>query len=73
MDERDIDSLKMFFIIIIGVILIIFIPLFVLDYFSSCKKVEIYNSLNDTNYSCSDFFWASNQINKTTQTIKLEQ
>ena len=38
---------------------------------SSCKQAEIYNQQHETNYTCSDFFWASGQINSNTQTINL--
>lgn len=40
-------------------------------YFISCKQAKVYNIQNGTNWSCSDFFWAGEQINSKTQTIKL--
>ena len=40
-------------------------------FYSSCRSAEIYNSRMGTNYSCSDFFWAKDQINTQTQTLKL--
>jgi len=41
-------------------------------YFQSSKEAEIYNRLNGTNFSASDFFWASSQINSQTQTINIK-
>ena len=41
-------------------------------YKSSCESARIYNQQNGTNYTCSDFLWASEQINSQTQTIKLK-
>jgi len=46
-------------------------PIISLDYYSSCVESRIYNQRNDTNYTCSDFFWAGDQINQQTQTIKI--
>lgn len=43
-----------------------------LCFYSSCRSADIYNHQNNTNYSCGDFFWASEQINSQTQTIKLK-
>jgi hypothetical protein len=42
-------------------------------YYSSCFQAKIYNQKNNTNYTCKDFFWASEQINSQTQTIKIEK
>ncbi len=42
------------------------------NYYSSCKQAEVYNKINSTTYTCSDFFWASDQINSKTQTVKLK-
>jgi len=39
---------------------------------SSCKQAKIYNQQHETNYTCSDFFWASSQINSNTQTIDIK-
>lgn len=41
-------------------------------YKSSCVSAKLYNSQNNTSYTCSDFFWASEQINSQTQTIKIK-
>lgn len=42
-------------------------------YIGSGKQAKIYNDRYNTNYTASDFFWASEQINQSTNTIKLEQ
>ncbi len=39
---------------------------------SSCVSARIFNEQNNTHYSCSDFYWAGDQINVQTQTIKLK-
>lgn len=44
----------------------------IIEYYSSCKKAQIYNSINSTNYSCGDFYWASEQINSNLTTIKIK-
>lgn len=54
---------------VIGVTLLLFLT--VGAWVSSCKSAQIYNRINNTSFSCSDFFWASAQINSQTQTIKL--
>ena len=56
-------------LLLIGAFLFIFIPL----WFGSCYQAKIYNQKNNTNYSCMDFLWASDQINQQTQTIKIER
>lgn len=40
-------------------------------WFSACASARIYNQQNNTSYSCGDFFWAADQINSSTQTIKI--
>ena len=52
--------------------IIIIIPAITISYISSCKQAVIFNRLNNANYTCSDFFWAKDQINNQTQTIKLK-
>lgn len=42
-----------------------------INYKQACVASEIYNKTHQTTYSCSDFFWAGNQINQSTQTINL--
>lgn len=42
------------------------------SYYSSCKQAKVYNKINNTEFTCSDFFWASQQINSQTQTINLK-
>jgi len=57
------------FLVFLGIMFLTVIPL----WYSSCKAADIYNQQNNTNYTCSDFFWAAEQINSQTQTIKLQQ
>lgn len=45
---------------------------FFLGWKTSCVSAKLYNNQNDTSYTCSDFFWASEQINSQTQTIKIK-
>lgn len=42
-------------------------------WYGSCRSSEVYNKLNNTSYTCSDFFWAGAQINKSSQTIRIDQ
>ena len=53
--------------------LLVVTPIFLLGYYSSCREAKIYNQQNETNYSCSDFFWAGSQINLQSQTIRLTE
>jgi hypothetical protein len=39
---------------------------------SSCKSSEVYNRMNETSWTCSDFFWAGEQIQSQRQTINIE-
>lgn len=72
------NASKVFGVVLLGVFLTILVvvlagaPVFSLAYYSSCRQAEVFNSTNNTTYSCSDFFWASNQINNNTQTLKLK-
>jgi len=60
-------------VILIIMVSVILLPFFALSYISSCKQVNVYNTKNQTSYSCSDFFWAGSQINSQTQTINLNK
>jgi len=57
------------------VIIPFFVPVILLvlagAFYSSCYSAKIFNRQNGTNYTCADFFWAGDQINNQTQTIKL--
>lgn len=59
-----------------GVLLVVFvivaIPVLSIGYVSSCKQATIYNTQNGTEWTCGDFFWAGEQINSSTNTIKLQ-
>jgi len=54
------------------VLAIIFGTLSIPFYYGSCRSAEIYNKTNNTDYTCSDFFWASKQINSNSQTLKIK-
>lgn len=41
-------------------------------YFNASRSAEIYNRLNATNYTTWDFFWAGDQINASTHTLRLK-
>ena len=53
-----------FFVVVLG-------SMFGLTWFQSCRQADVYNRINNTSWSCSDFFWAGKQINSQNQTIKL--
>lgn len=75
--ENLIDDFKDFFgpmiIYFTIAIFIIMLPIIIISWFSSCRSAEIYNKQHNTNWTCSDFLWASEQINSQTQTIKLDR
>jgi len=33
-----------------------------MGYFAGCKNAEVFNQRHETNYTCSDFMWAGEQI-----------
>jgi len=39
-------------------------------YYGSCREAAIFNQLNGTSWTCSDFMWASDQINSQTITVR---
>ncbi len=41
-------------------------------YLQSKRAAQIYNQLHNTNYTTFDFFWASDQINKSTSTLVIQ-
>jgi hypothetical protein len=43
-----------------------------INYYASCTQARIFNSKNNTHYTCIDFMFAGNQINSQTQTINLK-
>lgn len=66
------DSFFKEFILTVSIVLIIIIIIISIpEYFSSCVEANIYNQINNSHYTCGDFFWAEDQINQQTQTIKL--
>lgn len=60
------------YLMLTGLVLCIAVPIFAAVN-SACVSAKIYNEQNKTNWTCSDFFWASDQINSGTQTIKLTE
>ena len=62
-------------IIFCGVALIVGVlasPFVGWSWYQSCRQARVYNEQYNTHYSCGDFFWAQDQINTQTQTIKLK-
>ncbi len=61
---------------ILGGVLVTFIIVAMLVsipvYYGSCKQAKVYNKIYKTDFTCADFFWASDQINSGTQTIKIK-
>ena len=49
------------FIVFIVILLAILVATF---WKTSCVSVKIYNQQHNTSYSCSDYFWAKDQINE---------
>ncbi len=73
--KSDIAYLTTIIITILSVIFIITLLSFIIispTYYASSQEARIFNQLNNTNYSTWDFFWAGNQINAKSQTIKLQ-
>lgn len=54
------------------VLALIFIICSIPLWYRSCRQADIYNMQNKTSYTCGDFFWAGDQINTQSQTIKLK-
>ncbi len=64
------EKLALGLLILIILFIIVGIPF--IAYYSACREASIYNKRNETNYSCSDFFWAKDQINQGTRSLELE-
>lgn len=47
-------------------------PICGVAYYSACRSADIYNAQHHTAYTCSDFFWAGDQINAQTQTVHIQ-
>ena len=71
MDKDDVMFLLKVSGIIIGFLVVIFLLICIPIWFSSCRSARIYNQRNNASYTCSDFFWAGDQVNSQSQTIKL--
>jgi CHASE3 domain sensor protein len=75
MFRDSLEDVLDFFLPVLATFLIaiaVAIPIVAVVYFSSCKQANVYNEKNGTEYTCGDFFWASDQINSQIQTIKVE-
>lgn len=71
--KQYIDIIDIFIILASVVLAIITLsPFIAIVYYSSCQEAKIFNELNQTEYTCQDFFWAKDQINSSTQIIKLK-
>ncbi len=74
--KEFLEEIGLPFLFAVGVVFVIAIVIVFIgssfNYYSSCKQAEVYNKINNTTYTCSDFFWASDQINSKTQTVKLK-
>lgn len=40
------------------------------SYYAACRQAEMFNQINGTEWTCSDFFWAGEQINSQTITVR---
>lgn len=68
------------FLAFIGIILVLLLTLgggiaailVPISWHQSCRQAEIYNRLNGTGWTCSDFFWAGDQINSSSSTVQLK-
>jgi len=67
------DDMKDLVVFLLVVLFFFLVPVFGLIYISSCKQAEIFNRKNGTEYPCSDFFWAGEQINSGSYEINLNQ
>lgn len=76
MNKKQYTDIIDIFIILASVVLAIITllsPFIAIAYYSSCQEAKIFNELNQTEYTCQDFFWAKDQINTQVQTIRLEK
>lgn len=60
-------------LLLIGILIFTSFLMSIPIWISSCHQAKLFNLKNNTSYTCSDFFWASEQINTQIQTIKLEK
>ena len=54
------------------IFIIFFATITIFCIYGASKQAKIYNIINNTNFTTSDFFWASEQINTQSQTINLK-
>lgn len=67
------DTLIFIFLTAFILLILFILPISIIEYYSSCQEARIFNELHKTDYTCQDFFWAGDQINTQTQTIKLSK
>lgn len=65
------DFLGFFLIPSIIVATVICAPILGVEYYGACQEARVYNAEHNTNWTCSDFFWAGEQINDKTQTVRM--
>lgn len=59
-------------LLVLGCVLIVAVLCVIgvsLDYYASCYKADIFNLMNNTSWSCWDFYWAGSQIKNQTITV----
>lgn len=69
--EEMVGTFVLIILIMVALTIIIGTPLVMVGHYQSCREAETYNKINGTNWSCSDFFWSSRQINTNTRTVKI--
>jgi fatty-acid desaturase len=75
MDSTTKEMLALIGTIFVGLIVIVSVILGLISipvYYASCRSARVFNTQNNTEYSCGDFFWAVDQINTHTQTIEIK-
>lgn len=55
--------------ILCGLLLFGTMPIVGAAYYRACRQAEIYNTQNGTQWTCGDFFWAGDQINRGVYTL----
>lgn len=68
------DFVGIIFVVMVATVIVgavIATPFVGAAYYSSCREARIYNAQHNTDWTCSDFFWAGEQINDKTQTVRI--
>lgn len=59
----DIDDVsRLVDLIWLGLFILFLMSIPFIFYYSTCKRAEVLNQLNNTSYTCSQFFWAEDYI-----------